>query len=79
MPIFNHCPVQAKDYCQNGGECFYLSGDPSVYMCRSVWKIVMNIYIYEKDINSFWFACLNLPTNVFWTETDQSLTGISTS
>ncbi|CAH8597141.1 unnamed protein product [Schistosoma curassoni] len=33
MPIFNHCPVQAKDYCQNGGECFYLSGDPSVYMC----------------------------------------------
>ncbi|CAH8622144.1 unnamed protein product [Schistosoma rodhaini] len=33
MPIFNHCPIQAKDYCQNGGECFYLSGDPSVYMC----------------------------------------------
>ncbi|KAH8857788.1 ring finger protein [Schistosoma japonicum] len=33
MPIFNHCPIQAKDYCHNGGECFYLSGDPSVYMC----------------------------------------------
>ncbi|CAH8553165.1 unnamed protein product [Schistosoma turkestanicum] len=33
MPIFNHCPIQAKDYCQNGGECFYLSGDPSIYMC----------------------------------------------
>ncbi|KAF7261449.1 hypothetical protein EG68_01326 [Paragonimus skrjabini miyazakii] len=33
MPTYNNCPPSNQEYCYNGGDCLYLSEDPTVYIC----------------------------------------------